>query len=129
MRDEIIEIYEKDEAINRVLEILKKHSFDDLIKTKHFLYSIEEKGTDPKLLRENFAEFSRVKLIVKRKHKTSSKISYDFYYKLDDKIYLMYAISFEKQKPALINAFQIDRNFERFKNWIVNTYKDQLIGQ
>ena len=40
----------------------------------------------------------------------------------------MYAINFEGDKPVLINAFQVDRNFERFRDWVVSSYNDKLIG-
>src|SRR3989344_1541549 len=123
MQDEVIGIYESEAEINNILKFLREYSFDDLIKTDHFLYSLDEKGTNIKLLEERFKDFEKVKLVVKREHKTNGKTSYDFYYKLSEQLYLMYAINFEGEKPVLINAFQVDRSFERFRNWIVNAYK------
>ncbi len=89
MQDEIIGVYEKEEEILKVTEKLKQFSFDDLIKTQHFEYSIVEKSTDISLLKNKFHEFDRIKLINERKHKTNNKISYDFYYELEDGSYIL----------------------------------------
>ncbi|VVB77908.1 Uncharacterised protein [uncultured archaeon] len=77
--DAIIEVYEKEEDISKIVSNIERFSFDDLIKTNHFYYSLDEKGTDINVLRDGFREFSRIKLINKRKHR-NGKISYDFYY-------------------------------------------------
>ena len=128
MQDEVIAVYEKENEIKKIAEKLTKYSLADLIKTEHFEYSILEKGTDINLLKDKFNEFEKIKIVVKREHKTSSKITYDFYYELDNETYLLYTIALDKQKPALINAFHVDRNFKRFKKWLINAYKNQLIG-
>ncbi len=86
MRDEIAEIYDKEEDVTLIVERLKHFSFENLYKTPHFYYSVEEKGTNMHFLKEKFAELDRIKLIVKRKHRTSGKMSYDFYYALEDEL-------------------------------------------
>ena len=128
MQDEIIAVYKKEEEIKKITNRLKTHSFEDLIKTKHFYYSIDEKGANLNFLNEKFKEFERIKIIIKRKHKNSNKTTYDFYYELNDRTYLLYAIALDEPKYLLINAFHVDRNFKRFKKWLINAYKDQLIG-
>ena len=126
MPDDILEIYEKEEDIKKINERLAEFSFDDLKKTSHFYYSIEEKNTDINLLKENFRNFEKIKLIIKRKHK-NGKSSYDFYYELGEGTYLVYGISFEGI-PILINGFKVDRNFKHFKKQLMKTYKKYIIG-
>jgi hypothetical protein len=128
MQDEILAVYEKEEKIKELRDKLNQYSFNDLKKTQHLEYSILEKGTDVNLLKEKFTEFSRIKIITKRQHKTNNKITYDFYYELNDGTYLLYAIALVEPKPILINAFHVERNFKRFKKSLINAYKKQLIG-
>lgn len=126
MQDEIIAIYEKEEDIKKIVEKLKIFAFDELIKTSHFEYSILEKGTDINLLKREFTNFDKIKLINKRKHKSSERITYDFYYGLDDGSYILYALYLEEDKPKLLNAFRVQRNFKKFKQKLINAYKDRL---
>ena len=128
MQDEIIVIYEKEEEINKIKDRLKQFSFDNLIKKEHFEYSVLEKGTYINLLKDKFREFERIKITAKRQHKTTNKVTYDFYYELDDGTYILYAISLDEAKPILINAFHVDRNLKRFKQWLIKAYKDKLIS-
>jgi hypothetical protein len=126
MKEEVTEVYEKEEDINRLCEKLRAIQFDDLIKTEHFEYSIDEKGTDLAEIKENFRKFEKVKMINQRRH-ASGKISYDFYYELEDGTYLIYALILE-EKPLLINAFHVSRSFKSFKKHLMKAYKDSLIG-
>ncbi|MAG02979.1 hypothetical protein CMI42_06580 [Candidatus Pacearchaeota archaeon] len=112
MQDEIKEVYYRDEDISEIIEKLRRFSFDDLVKTDHFYYSLDEKRTDVEMLKENFRNFEKVKLINKRQHK-NKEISYDFYYELDFG-YLVYAITFGKT-PILINGYHAKRNFSKVK--------------
>ena len=125
MQDEIISIYEKEEEIQKIIQPLTNITLDDLIKTPHFEYSQAEKSTDVNLLKQTFQEFNRIKLINKRKHK-NDKTSYDIYYELDDKTYVLYAIAFNESKPKLLNAYHVQRNFRKFKQKLINAYKDKL---
>ena len=81
------------------------------------------------MLKENFRKFEKVKLVSERKHK-NEKISYDFYYELDDGTYLVYGIAFDDKygNPILLNGFRVDRNFKHFKKNLLKAYKKQLIG-
>ncbi len=125
MQDEIIKIYTKKEDIEVFVKKLKKFSFDDLIKTNHFEFSAVQKNTDVNLLKEKFKEFERISLMQKRKHKIGN-ITYDFYYKLDDGTYLLFAIAFrETAKPFLINGFHVKRDFEQFKEKITKAYESK----
>jgi len=126
MPDEILEVYEKEEEISKLTERLANFSFNDLKKTDHFYYSIDEKGTDISILEKNFRNFDKIKLAVKRKHK-NGKTSYDFYYELEDGTYLAYAIALENF-PRLLNGFKVNRNFRHFKKSLLKAYRKQLIG-
>ena len=126
MQDEIIAVYEKSEEIEKIVGRLKKFSFTDLQKTRHFEYSLMEKATDLNLLKYKFTEFGRIKLINKRKHKKSNKISYDFYYELEEDSYLLYAIALDESKPKLLNAFHVKRNFRKFRQKLIRSYQDVL---
>lgn len=123
MDDEIVAVYEK-EGMNEIIEKLSNIEFDELFKSEHFLYSVDEKNTDVEMLKNNFKEFSKIKVIQKRKHR-NGKESYDFYYELDDKTYIIYSIAFE-EKIVLINGFHVRRNFEHFKKALMRAYKDKL---
>ncbi len=123
MQDEIIEIYTKKEDIENFIKKLEEFSFDDLIKTNHFEFSVLQKNTNVSILKEKFRKFKRINLIQKRKHRIGN-ITYDLYYKLDDGTYLLYAIAFrETAKPLLINGFHVKRNFDKFKEKIIRAYK------
>jgi len=126
MQDEIIDTYEKESEIKPLIDKLKKFSFKDFIKRQHFYYSALQKDTDIKFIEKNFTEFNKIRLVQKRKHK-NGKISYDFYYELEDETYIIYSIAFEV-KPLLINAFHVNRNFKNFKKRLLKAYKKQLIG-
>jgi len=129
MSEIINELYEKEEEIRKFTSKLVNFSFDSLIKIGHFYYSLDEKGTNINLLKENFRKFDKVKLISERKHK-NGKISHDFYYELEDGTYLVYGIAFDDKynKPILLNGFKVDRNFKHFKKNLLKAYKKQLIG-
>ena len=126
MQDEIIEVYEKEEDILNFTKELAKFSFENLPKTNHFYYSLDEKATDILILKENFSKFEKIKLINKRKHKNNN-ITYDFYYELEDGTYLLYCLALE-DKPMLLNAFHVRRNFRQFKKSLIKAYKRQLTG-
>jgi hypothetical protein len=93
-----------------------------------FFDSIDEKGTDLQLIKEKFKEFDRIKLVTRRKHLESGKINYDFYYLLKNNYYIIYAIDLDGEKPILINALYVERNFKRYKDWLVRAYGNKLIG-
>ncbi len=68
MRNKILETYEKEEDIIPIKNKLKNYSFEELKKTNHFYYSLDEKNTNIKLLKNKFKEFEMIKLIRKRKN-------------------------------------------------------------
>ena len=126
-KEEILEIYEKEEEIKKIVQRLKNYKFENLIKTDHFYYSLEEKNTDINFIKDNFEKFNLIKLINKRRHK-NTKFSFDFYYELEDGTYILYAIALDEEKPVLFNAFHVIRNFKQFRKNLIKAYKDKLIG-
>lgn len=59
MFDDVIEVYEKQEDISKIIEKIKSFSFSELKKAEHFYYSIDEKGTDVFLLEKNLGILRR----------------------------------------------------------------------
>jgi hypothetical protein len=108
---------------------LEVNLFDDLIKTDHFNYSINEKGTDLNFIKQKYVEFDRINLVIKRKHVKSRKMNYDFYYLLENKCYIIYSIVLSREIPVLINAYYVQRNFEEYKKWVVMVHRDKIINQ
>lgn len=123
MHDEVIAVYEKEEDISSLRNRLKQFSFDDLIKHPHFYYSLDEKIIDLQFIKEKYKEFDKIKLITRRKHIKSQKISYDFYYQLDNNYYIIYSIDLNIEKPVLINDYYVERNFKRYKDWLIKDYR------
>jgi hypothetical protein len=126
MEDEIIEVLESAEDISEFVKKLIGISFDSMKKTSHFFYSLDEKGTEIEILKENFILHEKIKMINKRKHRNNN-ITYDFYYELDDGTYLLYCIALE-EIPILLNAYHVRRNFNQFKKSLIKAYRRNLTG-
>ncbi|MBS3066706.1 hypothetical protein J4205_02680 [Candidatus Pacearchaeota archaeon] len=58
MEEGIIDICDKEDKIKELVNILRVFSFDDFTKNNHFYYSVEEKGTDIKILKENMSNLN-----------------------------------------------------------------------
>jgi len=70
------------EDINKIIKILKKYSYSQLIKTAYFRLSLIEKNTEEDFLKKCYSEFERIKFIALRK-RLKKKSNYDIYYELD----------------------------------------------
>ena len=46
MKVRIIEVYKKEEEINKIINVIKNYSFGELQKHPHFEFSLMEKATD-----------------------------------------------------------------------------------
>ena len=119
--EEVTEVYIKDDEIKEIVEKIKNLSFDSLKKKEHYYFSIAEKNTDEKLIKEYFEKFDIIKMIHYRKRPTGYN-NYDLFYVMNDGTYIVYSINIEKQPAELINAFHVDRNFNRFKKLITKKY-------
>ena len=127
MQDEVIAVYEREEAISPLRDKLKKFSFEDLLKHPHFYYSLDEKGTDLQLIKEKFGDFDKIELIMKRRHK-NGQITYDFFYVLDESSYVIYAIALDEKTPILLNSIYVQRSFKKFKQHLRRTYGAKFVN-
>ena len=93
---------------------------------KHYHISVAEKNTDEKLLKEYFTKTEKIKMIFYRKRENNYN-NYDFYYLKEDGTYILYSINLEKEPPELINAYPVERNFDKFKKAIIKRYAKQLV--
>ncbi len=125
MQDEVVEVYEKEEDISPLRDRLKRFSFDDLVKHPHFYYSLDEKATDLNLIKDKFRYFDKIELVTRRKHGKSGKVNYDFYYHLENNYYIIYSIDLYAEIPILINAYYVERDFRKYKGWLVREYRNK----
>ena len=79
-------------------------------------------------IKDKFRDFDKIELITRRKHGKSGKINYDFYYHLENNYYIIYSIDLYGERPILINAYYVERNFKRYKDWLIRDYKNKLIN-
>ena len=68
MKVKIIAIFKKEEEINKIVNKIKEYSFNDFQRHKHFEFSILEKATDEKILKEIFPKFELIKTIELREN-------------------------------------------------------------
>ena len=106
----------------KIVEKIKYLSFGDLKKRTHYEISILGKDTNEKLLADYFNRFDKIKMINFRKRLTGYN-NYDFFYVREDGTYIIYSINIEKNPPELINAIPINRNFEKFRDYILKKHK------
>ncbi len=116
-KEEKVSYSDKIEDIERIIEIVRNYSFNELKKTLHYEESILSKDTNEELLRETYPLFHKLKLIGLRK-KLNSNENYDLYYELDDGTAVVFAIDIRTKPPTLINAFRFSRNLRRFIEYI-----------
>jgi hypothetical protein len=123
----IIKIYTKKEEIDKIIEKLKKHSFEDYIRTNHYELSLLTKGTNEEELKRIYPRFELIKLIMLRKHKSDYE-NYDIHYELERGNYALFAIHFEEsRKPKIDNAFIANKIFKNFLNAVVKKYGIKMI--
>jgi len=118
----IEQILDKKEDIKLIINKLKNISFKELIKHSHYEYSLLEKNTDEKSIEETYPKFDLIKLIKKRV-RPNNKVSYDFYYELNEETFVIIVLSFQTSPPTIINCFHAKRNFKKFKENLLKYYK------
>lgn len=119
----IIKILKKKEELNKIIIQLNKINFDNLKKTTHFEFSVLEKLTNLEKIKQTFSRFNLIKTIEIRKNK--DKIYYSLNYELEDKTYIIIAISLEDN--LLINAFHVNRSYKQFEKSLKRNYKNKFI--
>ncbi len=123
--EEIKEIYTSKEKIDEIIEKLKGHSFNNLQKTNHYKFSVMEKNTDEDFLDKKFQEFENIELISFRSRENNLS-NYDIYYRNEDGTYTLFAIDLNKT-PIILNAYKVNRNFDKFKEQLIKNYGDKLV--
>lgn len=123
--NENVTFFRDETAINKVVDILKKYSYDNLRKIDYFYNSLLEKNTDEKLLKQCYPQFDRIKLIGLRKKKNGNS-NYDIYYELDNGQAILLAIDIFKSPPVLINGYPYNKNLKKFIEYLVKRYKNEI---
>ena len=98
--EDILEQFTEEEDLREIINKLKDISFEDLIKHPHYEYSLLEKNTDENLVRETYSKFDLIRLVRKRV-RPNKKISYDLYYEIEDKTFVVIVITFDTNPPQL----------------------------
>ena len=118
--------YTEKGEIDKVINILKNYSFDELIKIKYYKDSLDEKNTDESQLRNIYPEFERIKLILYRE-RDNKKNNYDIFYELDDGQSVLLALDIEKTPPLLVNGYPCYKNLKKFIQQILKKYRKNMI--
>lgn len=104
---------------------LKKYSFNQLVKRKHYYDSLDEKNTDEEFIKNTYSKFDNIELIFYRKRK-DGRFNYDLYYRNENNTYTIFCIIIDNP-PILINAFPVYRKFENYLEHIKHKYPDKIV--
>ncbi|MFA7708277.1 MAG: hypothetical protein WCX73_04985 [Candidatus Pacearchaeota archaeon] len=126
MKVKIISIFKKEEEINKIINKIKNYSFDDFSKHKHFEFSVMEKATDEKMLRETFPRFKLIKTIELRENEKKEK-HYSFNYELQDGTFVIIALALNKEPLMIINAYHKNTNYKQFEKSLRKNYRKKFI--
>ena len=126
MSIKIIQIYTKEEEIKGIINKIKKYSFSEFIKHKHFDFSVMEKLTDLNLLETTFPKFELIKSIELRENELGQR-HYSFNYELEDGTFVVIALVLDKNPPIIINGLHNKTNYKRFEKSLKKYYKDKFI--
>jgi hypothetical protein len=125
--ERIEKIYLENSEIKQIIDLLKKHSFEDYHKSTHYELSILSKGTSEDELKKIYSRFDLIKLIILRKRITGYE-NYDIYYELEKGNYALFAIHLNNlKKPRLDNAFITNTIFKNFLKSIIKRYGREMI--
>lgn len=126
MEIKIISILKKEEEIKKIVDKIKNYSFEELDKHFHFKFSVLEKLTNVRLIKEVFPKFELIKSIELRENQKKQRY-YSFNYVLGDGTYIVISLVLDRIKPLLINAFHAKKNYEEFEKSLRENYKDEFI--
>ncbi len=126
MKSHIITVFKKEEEIQKITEKLKKYSFDELDKHPHFEFSIMEKVTNIEEIKETYPKFELVKSIELRENEKRQKY-YSLNYELYDGTFIVISLVLEIEKPLIINAFHVNRNYKEFEKSLRKNYSRKFI--
>lgn len=126
MKVKIISIFKKEEEIKRIVNKIKNYSFGDLRKHTHFEFSVLEKATDEKILRETFLKFELIKTIELRENERGER-HYGLNYELPNGTFIMIALVLDYEPPMIINGYHAKTNYKEFEKSLKKNYKDKFI--
>ena len=121
MKTKIISIFKKEEEIRKIVENIKGYSFDELYKHSHLDFSIMEKLTDMEMIRKTFPRFELIRSVELRENEKKES-HYSFNYELEDGTYIVISMVLDNDNPFVINAFHVQRNYQRFEQSLRKNY-------
>jgi hypothetical protein len=122
----IIFIFKKEEEINKIIDKIKDYSFEDFKKHKHFEFSLLEKATDEKMLKETFSNFGLIKTIELRENEKGEK-HYSFNYELNDGTFVIISLILDSEPPIIINGYRVKTNYKEFEKSLRKNYGNKFI--
>ncbi len=90
--NKIISIFKNKEDINKIINIIKNYSFENLTKHPHFEFSVMEKATNENLLRKTFSRFDLIKTIELRENNKKQR-HYSLNYEIEDNTFITISLA------------------------------------
>jgi len=125
MKTKIIAVYKKEDEIAKIINKIKNYSFDEFQKHRHYEFSILEKATDEKMLKETFSKFNLIKTIELIENERGEK-HFSFNYELPDGTFLVIALALDKEPPIIINGYHSHKNYKQFEKSLRKNYADKF---
>src|SRR3989344_1753702 len=100
--------------------------YDAFLRHEHFEFSVMEKATDEKVLKEVFTKFNLIKTIELRENEKGEKY-YGFNYELKDGTFVVISLSLEGKTPMIINGYYAKRNYKQFEKNLRKNYSNRFI--
>ena len=126
MKNKILAIYTKEEEIKKFTDKLKNYSFDELDKHFHFEFSVMEKLTDERILKNIFQKFELISSVELRQNEKGQEY-YGLNYELEDGTFIVFSFVLNRRNPLLINAFHVKRNYKGFIKHLKKNYGQKFI--
>ena len=126
MKTKIISIFKKEDEIKRVISKIKDYSFDDFSRHEHFEFSVMEKATDEKMLKETFPKFDLIKTVELRENEKGER-HYGFNYELADGTFVVISLALDKEPPIIINGYYVSRSYRQFEKSLKKSYRNKFI--
>ena len=126
MKVKIIAVFKEEGEIIKIIDKIKDYSFDDFQRYKHFEFSILEKATDEKMLREVFQKFELIETIELRENEQTERY-YSFNYELGDGTFVIISLALNCKPPMIINGYHAKRNYKEFEKSLRKNYGKRFI--
>ncbi|VVB83854.1 Uncharacterised protein [uncultured archaeon] len=126
MKVKILSIFKEEGEIKKITDKIKDYSFDDFFKHEHFKFSLIEKATDEKILKEIFPKFELIKTIELRENEKKERY-YSFNYELNDGTFVIISLVLDKKPSMIINGYHISMNYKQFEKSLRKNYRRKFI--